>query len=177
MLLLGGRDDVLGGLGHAELDHGLGLDLDGCAGLGVAADAGLALCLYEAADAGDNEDAVLLGFLDGLLVISSFSARCRTRAVLVSPVAIECSPSWRALGAAFVDGLPPLDAYRMEGVRKDDLSKKPLYSCGFEEPCRWLQCGLEAGKVNRKSLISTVLLGFDRISPIFGRILLVFSEI
>ena len=64
-LLLGRSDDVLGGLGHAELDNGLGLDLDGRAGLGVAANAGLALCLYQAADAGNHEYAVLLGFLDG----------------------------------------------------------------------------------------------------------------
>jgi len=64
-LLLGGSDDVLGSLGYAELDNGLGLDLDGRAGLRVAADARLALCLYEAADAGDNKHAVLLGFLDG----------------------------------------------------------------------------------------------------------------
>src|ERR1035441_2950108 len=63
-LLLRWGDHVLGGLGHAELDYGLGLDLDGCAGLGVAADARLALRLDEPADAGDDENAVLLGFLE-----------------------------------------------------------------------------------------------------------------
>src|SRR5208282_1241284 len=64
-LLLGGGNDVLRSLGYAELDDGLGLDLDGFTGLGVAANAGLALSLHQAADAGDDEDAVLLGFLDG----------------------------------------------------------------------------------------------------------------
>src|SRR3984885_2723884 len=64
-LLLGGGNDVLCSLGYAELDDGLGLDLDGLTRLRVAADAGLALCLDEAADAGDDEDTVLLGFLDG----------------------------------------------------------------------------------------------------------------
>src|SRR5664279_4466103 len=64
-LLLGGGNDVLGSLGYAELDNGLGLDLDGRAGLRVAADAGLALCLNEPADAGDDKYAILLGFLDG----------------------------------------------------------------------------------------------------------------
>src|SRR5580692_9336979 len=58
-LLLYGSDDVLGGLGHTELDNCLGLDLDGCASLWVAANAGLALCLHETADAGDHEDAIL----------------------------------------------------------------------------------------------------------------------
>ena len=43
----------------------LALILMACAGLGVAADARLALCLHETADAGNYEDAVLLGFLDG----------------------------------------------------------------------------------------------------------------
>ena len=64
-LLLRRGDHVLGGLGHAELDHRLGLDLDGLAGLGVAAHARLAIRLDQAADAGDYEYAVLLGFLDG----------------------------------------------------------------------------------------------------------------
>src|SRR6185312_16782583 len=62
-LLLGRSDRVLRGLGDAELDDGLGLDLDGLAGLGVAADAGLALRLDELAESGDGELAVLLGLL------------------------------------------------------------------------------------------------------------------
>src|SRR5690242_13587276 len=64
-LLLYRGDDVLGRLGHAELHDRLGLDLDGLPGLRVAADAGLPLCLHQASDAGDHEDTVLLGFLDG----------------------------------------------------------------------------------------------------------------
>src|SRR5208337_2338027 len=39
-------------------------DLDGLAGLRVAAHASLAFRLYQAADAGDYKDAVLLGLLD-----------------------------------------------------------------------------------------------------------------
>src|SRR5579862_4327608 len=63
-LLLRRRDCVLGGLRDAELHDGLGLDLDLFAGLRVAAHAGLALCLHEAAEARNHEYAVLLGFLD-----------------------------------------------------------------------------------------------------------------
>src|SRR6202012_2650950 len=63
-LLLGRSDRILRGLGDAELDDGLGLNLDGLAGLGVAADAGLSLCLYELAESRNGELAVLLGLLD-----------------------------------------------------------------------------------------------------------------
>src|SRR5882672_11287343 len=63
-LLLRRRDGVLCSLGYAELDHGLGLDLDQLAGLRVAADAGFALGVHQPAEAGDGEYAVLLGFLD-----------------------------------------------------------------------------------------------------------------
>src|ERR1035437_7442133 len=44
---------------------------------------------------------------DSLLVISSFSASCRVRAVLVSPVAI-CSPYGRALGQPVLSGFAPV---------------------------------------------------------------------
>jgi hypothetical protein len=37
---------------------------------------------------------------------------------------------------------------------------KPLYSCGYEEPCRWLQCGLEGDKVNRKARVFHRFFGF-----------------
>src|ERR1700761_2202059 len=63
-LLLGRSDRILRGLRDAELDDGLGLDLDGLAGLGVAADAGLALRLNELAESRNGELAVLLGLLD-----------------------------------------------------------------------------------------------------------------
>src|ERR1700730_953411 len=61
ILRLFGSDRVLGGLGYAELDHGLGLDLDGLAGLRIASDAGLAMRFHQPAQAGHNEHAVLLG--------------------------------------------------------------------------------------------------------------------
>src|SRR5579863_6612811 len=63
-LLLGGGNDVLCSLGDTELHHGLCFDLDGLARLRVAADSGFALRLHQAADTGNDEDAVLLGFLD-----------------------------------------------------------------------------------------------------------------
>src|SRR5689334_5172729 len=66
-LFLRRRDGVLGRLGHAELHHGLCLDLDCFTGLRIAAHARLALSLDQAADARDHEYAVLLGFLDGSL--------------------------------------------------------------------------------------------------------------
>src|ERR1039457_2289385 len=66
-LLFRRSDGVLGDLGDAELDHGLGLDLDRLAGLRVAAHACLAFCLHQLADAGNGELAALLGFLNGQL--------------------------------------------------------------------------------------------------------------
>src|SRR2546426_2149985 len=46
---------VLEGLGSAQAHHGLGLDLDGLAGLRVAAHARLAVGFHRAADIGDDE--------------------------------------------------------------------------------------------------------------------------
>ena len=46
LLFLRRRDAVFRCLGHAELDHGLGLDLDRFAGLRITTDARLALSLY-----------------------------------------------------------------------------------------------------------------------------------
>ena len=57
-------DRVFRGLGDAELHNGLRLDLDGFAGLRVASHAGLAVRLHQAAQAGDDEYAVLLGLFD-----------------------------------------------------------------------------------------------------------------
>src|SRR3954468_5391360 len=62
-LLLGG-DRVLSGLGHAELHNRLRLDLNGFTGLRVASDARLAVRLHQTSDAGNDEYAVLLSFLD-----------------------------------------------------------------------------------------------------------------
>src|SRR5271157_5354791 len=58
----GWNDGVLQGLGDTELDDLLGRDLDLLAGGGIAPDARLALLAHEPADAGQNEQAVLLGF-------------------------------------------------------------------------------------------------------------------
>src|SRR3984885_14500760 len=60
-LLLHRCDRVLCNLGHAELHHGLGLDLDGLTRLRVAAKTRLALCLYQLADTRNGELAILLG--------------------------------------------------------------------------------------------------------------------
>src|SRR5579863_4146209 len=62
--LLLGRDRVFRGFGDAELHDRLGLDLDRFAGLGIAAHAGFAVRLHQAAETGNDEDAVLLGFFD-----------------------------------------------------------------------------------------------------------------
>ena len=52
---LAAEDGVFRGFGDAEFDDFLGLDLDGFAGLGVAADAGGAGFQDELADAGQGE--------------------------------------------------------------------------------------------------------------------------
>src|SRR6185503_15741865 len=127
-LLLRRSDGVLGGLGHAELDDGLRLDLDSLAGLRVTAHAGFALGLHQAADTRDYEYAVLLRFLDGSLG-QQIKEGCRLLVgdfELLGHLPCKCglgqscchvmfSFCWRALRAAVVDGLPPRDAYRMRG--------------------------------------------------------------
>src|SRR5215831_7522619 len=62
--LLLGSDRVFRRFRDAELDHGLGLDLNGFTGLGIAAHAGFAMRLYQAAESGHHEDTVFLGLLD-----------------------------------------------------------------------------------------------------------------
>jgi len=54
---------------------------------------------------------------------------------------------------------------------------KPLYSCGFEEPCRWLQCSFWGPQVNGKRVISTIFLGFYPIFAYFCLFLSIFSGI
>ena len=49
---------------HPEFHHGLGGDLDGFAGLRIAADARLALLLHELPDAGEGELSVFLHFAE-----------------------------------------------------------------------------------------------------------------
>jgi hypothetical protein len=51
-------------------------------------------------------------------------------------------------------------SHRMEEGRLKLLGAKPLYSCGYEEPCRWLPCGLGMDKVNGKMLDFHSFLGF-----------------
>ena len=95
-----------------------------------------------------------------LLVSSSFSASCRVRAVLVSPVAIVLFSFWAALGAVDVPGLPPRYAYRKGGGVPPmlHLHETPV-SMRVRSTRRSLQCGLGQGKVNRKSPFSTNFLG------------------
>src|SRR5947209_4516517 len=64
-LLLRRSDRILHGLGEIELRDGLGRNLDGLAGLGIATNTGLAGRLFQAAEAGQYEHAVLLGFFYG----------------------------------------------------------------------------------------------------------------
>jgi len=61
--LLGSEDRILRRLGDAELDDALGGDLDGFAGLGIAADACGAIFQHELADTGQGEG--VLGVLVG----------------------------------------------------------------------------------------------------------------
>src|SRR5262249_24987062 len=63
-LLLWWSDRVLHGLGHAELHHGLGGNLDRFAGLRVATDASLAVRFHQTAQARHDEYATLLGLFD-----------------------------------------------------------------------------------------------------------------
>src|SRR5579864_5359068 len=63
MLFLG-RDRVLRGFRDAELHNGLGLDLNGLAGLRVASHAGFTVRFHQAANAGNDEYAALLGFFN-----------------------------------------------------------------------------------------------------------------
>jgi len=53
--LLGAEDRVLRGLGDAEFHDAFGGNLDGFAGLGVAAEAGGAIAQHQLADAGQCE--------------------------------------------------------------------------------------------------------------------------
>jgi hypothetical protein len=63
------EDGVFQHLGRPQTDDGLGLDLDRFAGLGIAAHARFAMCLYNAADAWDDELArAALGFFHRELV-------------------------------------------------------------------------------------------------------------
>jgi hypothetical protein len=63
------QNGILQDLGRTQTDNGLGLDLDRFAGLGIAAHAGFAMSLYDAADTRDNKlPRSALGFLDGQLV-------------------------------------------------------------------------------------------------------------
>jgi len=55
------RDCILRSLGYAELHHGLGLNLNRLAGLRIASHAGFAVRLHQAADAGNDENTILLG--------------------------------------------------------------------------------------------------------------------
>src|SRR5579864_467546 len=75
-LLAFGSDRVFGCFCDAELHNGLGLDLNGFAGLRIASHAGLAVRLHQTAEAGDDEHAILLGlFYSGVSEV--IEERCR----------------------------------------------------------------------------------------------------
>src|SRR5579863_613105 len=71
---------------------------------------------------------------DCLLVSSSFSARSRVRAVLVSPDAIECSPSRRALRAACLVGLPPKILTAWRNAIESCLARNPCIHAATKNP-------------------------------------------
>ena len=104
--LWGGGDVVLDGLGDAELDDGLGLDLDGFAGLGLRPRRALRSALTSLPMPGMVNSPFFLVSLTAvsarvsrkvetcLLLSSSFSAMVRMRTVLVMPFAIvDAAPS------------------------------------------------------------------------------------
>src|SRR5436190_21832190 len=62
--LLLGCDSVLGCLGHAKLDHSLGLDLNWFASLGIASHAGFAVGLHQSAQSGYYEHTILFCLFD-----------------------------------------------------------------------------------------------------------------
>src|SRR4029077_13156372 len=71
------QNRILEGLGRAQTHHGLGLDLNRFAGLGVAAHARLAVRLHNAADSRNDEFArAALGFLHRELVQLFEEERC-----------------------------------------------------------------------------------------------------
>jgi hypothetical protein len=132
----------------------------------------LALRLDQAADAGDYEDAVLLGFLDGGIRQQVQEGRD----LLVGQFQfLGHKPSQGGLGQSSSHSVFSFGAY--PGVRRCCLGflrkvrtawrecdrgnacTKPLHSCGFGEPCRSLQCGFGAAEVNGKTAISTNFLG------------------
>ncbi len=162
----------------------LALILMACAGLGVAADAGLALRLHETADAGDYEDAVLLGFLDcgfrqqvqegrGLLVgqFELLSQLPRKGGLGQSSCHVFFSFWAPSQGSRCCLGYPPPrrifpveEAQDGTAWRECDseatCAQNPVFMRVFREPCRWLQCDFGRGKVNGKRPISTIFLGF-----------------
>src|ERR1700722_7456476 len=98
---------------------------------------------------------------DCLLVSSSFSARSRVRAVLVSPDAIECSPSRRALGAACLVGFRATTLTARGRVDQKLLNaRKPCIHAATKNPADGYHAALAGTKSMGKYAISTVFLGF-----------------
>jgi hypothetical protein len=90
---------------------------------------------------------------------------------------MNCSPSGRALRAADMVELPPMYVYRMEGGRLELEVCGTLYSCGCEEPCRWLQCGFEVVKVNGKTPNFHSFLGISLEISLFSQVFAVFAPL
>jgi hypothetical protein len=82
------------------------------------------------------------------------------------------SPSVRTLRAAGVVGFRLVCVLTAWWVVDGNECAEPLCSCGYEEPCRWLQCGFEGVKVNRKTRVFHNFLGFShwkrRFLPVFA---------
>src|SRR5262249_37026996 len=73
--LLLAEDGVFGSLGHAELHHALGWDLDRFAGLRIAAHASLAICQDKFSDAWHDEDILRFPIGQSGKVVQSLDAR------------------------------------------------------------------------------------------------------
>jgi hypothetical protein len=67
----------------------------------------------------------------------------------------------QALRAALMVGFRRCVITAWREVERNLKCAEPLYSCGYEEPCRWLQCGFEVVKVNRKERVFHSFLGFS----------------
>ena len=102
--LLLGCDGVFRSFRDAEFHHGLGSDLDRLTGLRIASHAGLAVCLHQAAEAGNDEDARLLGLFDRGLC-KCVEERCR--GLVGSRVSLPCGVRVVSLSCLLPLEFPP----------------------------------------------------------------------
>jgi hypothetical protein len=66
-----------------------------------------------------------------------------------------------------IGGAIAKNSRRMEEGKSKLLGAKTLYSCGYEEPCRWLPCGLGRYKVNGKMRLFHNFLRFLWVKCLF----------